>query len=111
MPNMKELAILAFESAALWEQWLGERHTQPDGVWLKIAKKATGIASVTHDEALDIALCYGWIDGQRKTSDSDFFLQKFTPRRPRSLWSKRNISKVAELTAAGRMPQNTDFPQ
>jgi uncharacterized protein YdeI (YjbR/CyaY-like superfamily) len=68
-----------------------------------MAKKASAIASVTHEQALDVALCYGWIDGQRKTYDSRFFLQKFTPRRPKSLWSKRNITKVAGLTAEGRM--------
>jgi uncharacterized protein YdeI (YjbR/CyaY-like superfamily) len=68
-----------------------------------MAKKATGIASVTHDEALDVTLCYGCIDGQRNRYDDTFFLQKFTPRRLKSLWSKRNIDKVAKLAAAGRM--------
>lgn len=102
MPT-NELPILSFASVALWEQWLSEHHARCDAVWLKIAKKASGIASVTYDEALDVALCYGWIDGQRKTADSEFFLQKFTPRRPKSLWSKRNIAKVVELTAAKRM--------
>ena len=103
MATTKELPILPFASVSLWEQWLFKHHDQLDGVWIKMAKKASGVASVTHDEALDVALCYGWIDGQRKTYDSRFFLQKFTPRRPKSLWSKRNINKVAELTAAGRM--------
>jgi uncharacterized protein YdeI (YjbR/CyaY-like superfamily) len=103
MPATKELPILPFASVALWEAWLAERDAQCGGVWLKVAKKASGIASVTHDEALDGAICFGWIDGQRKTCDGKFFLQKFTPRRPKSLWSKRNIDKVAELTAAGRM--------
>ena len=103
MSPTKELAILPFASAALWERWLFGHHAQPDGVWLKVAKKASGIASVTHEEALDVALSYGWIDGQRKALDSSFFLQKFTPRRPNSLWSKRNIDKIATLTAAGRM--------
>ncbi|MGN6561071.1 MAG: YdeI/OmpD-associated family protein [Thermomicrobiales bacterium] len=102
MPT-NELPILPFASVALWEQWLSEHNARCAGVWLKIAKKASGIASVTYDEALDVALCYGWIDGQRKTADSEFFLQKFTPRRPKSLWSKRNIAKVVELTAAKRM--------
>lgn len=101
MPT-KELPTLPFASASDWEQWLGE-HQQDDGVWMKIAKKDSGIESVTHDEALDVALCYGWIDGQRKTLDELFFLQKFTPRRPKSLWSQRNIGKVAMLTSAGRM--------
>lgn len=103
MATTKELPILPFVSVPLLEQWLFKHHAQLDGVWIKMAKKASGVASVTHDEALDVALCYGWIDGQRKTYDSRFFLQKFTPRRPKSLWSKRNIDKVAMLTAAGRM--------
>jgi uncharacterized protein YdeI (YjbR/CyaY-like superfamily) len=103
MATAKELPLLPFASASLWEQWLAEYHAQLDGVWIKVAKKASGIASVTHDEALDVALCYGWIDGQRKTYDSQFSLQKFTPRRPKSLWSKRNVAKVAKLTAAGKM--------
>ncbi len=103
MTATEELPIQLFASGTLWEQWLSEHHAQPAGVWIKIAKKGSGIASVTYDEALDVALCYGWIDGQRKTFDSEFFLQKFTPRRSRSLWSKRNIKKVAELIAAARM--------
>jgi uncharacterized protein YdeI (YjbR/CyaY-like superfamily) len=68
-----------------------------------LAKKASGILSVTHDEALEVALCYGWIDGQRKSFDETYFLQKFTPRRPKSHWSQRNIAKVARLTEEGRM--------
>ncbi len=99
----KEGPTLPFASPQLWEQWLNHHHTEFDGVWVKMAKKASGIASVTHDEALDVALCFGWIDGQRKSYDSEFFLQKFTPRRPQSLWSKRNIQKVAELAAAEEM--------
>jgi uncharacterized protein YdeI (YjbR/CyaY-like superfamily) len=70
---------------------------------IMVAKKASGIESLTHDEALDVALCYGWIDGQGRTFDDTYYLQKFTPRRPKSLWSKRNIEKVAALTAAGKM--------
>lgn len=103
MATTKELPILPFASASSLEQWLFEHHAQLDGVWIKMAKKASGIASVTHDEALEVALCFGWIDGQRNSYDDRYFLQKFTPRRPKSLWSKRNIAKVAELTAAGRM--------
>jgi len=97
MATPKELPILPFAAVPLWKQWLFKHHAQFDGVWIKMAKKASGVASVTHDEALDAALCYGGIDGQRKTDDSTFSLQKFTPRRPRSLWSKRNIDKVAML--------------
>jgi uncharacterized protein YdeI (YjbR/CyaY-like superfamily) len=103
MVATKMLPTVTFVSAAQWESWLDEHHAESDGVWIAIAKKGSGIASVTHDEALDIALCFGWIDGQRKTGDSTTFLQKFTPRRPKGLWSQRNIEKVAALTAAGRM--------
>ena len=103
MALTKGLPTLPFASVLLLEQWLFKHHDQLDGVWIKIAKKASGVASVTHDEALDVALCYGWIDGQRNSYDDRYFLQKFTPRRPRSLWSKRNIDKVAMLMAAGKM--------
>lgn len=99
----KEIPILLVTSVLVWEEWLCEHHAKLDSVWLKIAKKASGIPSVTHDEVLDVALCYGWIDGQRKGYDDKYFLQKFSPRRRKSLWSKRNVNKVAELSAAGRM--------
>src|SRR5262245_23082057 len=103
MAAPKELPTLPFASAALWEEWLSEHHARLDGVWIKMAKKASGIPSVTHDEVLDVALCYGWIDGLRNSLDDQYFLQKFTPRRKKSTWSKRNIAKVAQLTAEGRM--------
>lgn len=102
-PTPPELPVLLFASAAKLEAWLLTHHARAGGVWIKMAKKASGIASVTHDEALDMALCFGWIDGQRKGHDDAHFLQKFTPRRPRSLWSQRNIGKVERLTAEGRM--------
>jgi uncharacterized protein YdeI (YjbR/CyaY-like superfamily) len=91
-----------FADAVAWERWL-ERHPQSSGVWLKIAKKDAGIPSVTYTEALDVALCHGWIDGQKKGFDAQFFLQRFTPRRARSTWSKINVAKIDVLTAAGRM--------
>ncbi len=104
MAATNEPLPLPFASASSWERWLFEHHDQIDGIWIRMAKKASGIASVTHDEALDVALCYGWIDGQRKSDDDrQHFLQKFTPRRKKSLWSKRNIEKVALLTATGKM--------
>lgn len=95
------LPIHAFADAAAFERWIAA----PDspGVWLKIAKAGRGIPSVTYDEALDVALCHGWIDGQRRAFDDGWFLQRFTPRRARSLWSRRNVEKVAALIAAGRM--------
>jgi uncharacterized protein YdeI (YjbR/CyaY-like superfamily) len=99
----KEIPILLVTSVSVWEEWLCEHHAKLDGVWLKIAKKVSGIPSVTHDEVLDVALCYGWIDGQRKGYDDKYFLQKFSPRRRKSLWSKRNVNKVADLSAVGRM--------
>jgi uncharacterized protein YdeI (YjbR/CyaY-like superfamily) len=95
--------VLAFESDADWEAWLQEHHATSDGVWVKIAKKASGIPTVAYPEVLEIALCFGWIDGQRKALDDRYFLQRFTPRRARSRWSQVNRDKVAALTKAGRM--------
>ena len=103
MPSAPEAPIQAFASAAEWEQWLAEHHQTEPRLWLQIAKKTSAISTVTYDEALDVALCYGWIDGQRKIYDGEFFLQKFTPRRPGSLWSKRNVAKVSKLIEASCM--------
>jgi uncharacterized protein YdeI (YjbR/CyaY-like superfamily) len=97
-----ELPIEYFVDAAAWERWL-ERHATSEGVWLRIAKKDSGIASVSYAEALDVALCHGWIDGQKKGFDAQCFLQRFTPRRSRSTWSKINLAKIDVLVAAGRM--------
>jgi uncharacterized protein YdeI (YjbR/CyaY-like superfamily) len=94
---------LTFTSAGEWDTWLEANHDSSDGVWLKIAKKGRGIASVTNAEALDAGLCFGWINGRREALDDDYYLQRYTPRRPRSKWSRINVEKVAELTAAGRM--------
>ncbi|MEO8083255.1 MAG: YdeI/OmpD-associated family protein, partial [Ardenticatenales bacterium] len=88
---------------AAFAAWLAEHHAASTGIWLRIAKSASGIPSVTYAEALDEALCYGWIDGQKKGYDADAWLQKFTPRRPKSIWSKINRDKVAALITAGRM--------
>jgi uncharacterized protein YdeI (YjbR/CyaY-like superfamily) len=95
--------VLACRDGAEWEAWLADHHALRSGVWLKIAKKGSGLASVTISEALDVALCYGWIDGQRKALDEDYYLQKYTPRRPRSSWSRINATKAEALIAAGRM--------
>ncbi len=102
MPS-DELPVLPFSSVAAWEAWLEREHASAPGVWLKIAKKATGIATVTHAEALDVALCFGWIDGQRLPFDATWFLQRFTPRKRGSRWSKINTEHVERLVAAGRM--------
>jgi uncharacterized protein YdeI (YjbR/CyaY-like superfamily) len=95
--------VIAFDSDADWEAWLEEHHATADGVWVKIAKKGTGIPTVAYPEVLDTALCFGWIDGQRKALDDQYFLQRFTPRRARSRWSQVNRDKVEALTKAGRM--------
>lgn len=98
-----DLPIIAFEMPAKWEKWLAENHTQPNGIWLRIFKKGSNAASITYAEALDEALCYGWIDGQKNKYDDESYLQKFTPRRKRSLWSKVNTQHVERLTKAGKM--------
>ncbi|KAK3985205.1 hypothetical protein QBC44DRAFT_335436 [Cladorrhinum sp. PSN332] len=97
------LPIHLFADANAFESWLETNHGDRSGIWLKISKKGSGIASVTYDEAIDTALCFGWIDGQRKGLDAQYFLQRFTPRRKNSLWSKRNVDKVGVLVASGRM--------
>ncbi|MBV8199939.1 MAG: YdeI/OmpD-associated family protein [Acidobacteria bacterium] len=99
----RDLPILAFESRNAWEEWLAEHHASSSGIWLKIAKKGSGLATVSYSEALDAALCYGWIDGQKGKLDSDYWLQRFTPRRPRSQWSKINCERVGALIAKGTM--------
>ena len=98
-----DLEVISFDSAAQWEQWLGHNHANSKGIWLRFYKKGTGIASVYYAEALDVALCYGWIDGQLKKYDDLSYIQRFTPRRPRSIWSKRNIEHIARLIKEGRM--------
>ena len=93
----------SFTTQQKWREWLGKNHSRSDGIWLRIFKKDSGKKTVTHDEALDEALCFGWIDGQRNKHDEVSFLQKFTPRRARSIWSKRNREKTAKLIKEGRM--------
>jgi uncharacterized protein YdeI (YjbR/CyaY-like superfamily) len=97
------LPQIAFASDAAWERWLEEHHASSDGVWMRIAKKGTGIDSARYPEVLDTALCFGWIDGRREALDDTWFLQRFTPRRPRSRWSRVNREKAEQLTAQGRM--------
>jgi uncharacterized protein YdeI (YjbR/CyaY-like superfamily) len=92
-----------FENAQAFETWLRQHHATSSGLWLQIAKRGAIDASVTYLEAVEIALCWGWIDGQKKGLDEQYFLQRFTPRRARSVWSKINVDKVAALIEAGRM--------
>ncbi len=101
MPTPTE--ITPFKSAAALERWMEKHHDRETELWLRIYKKGSGMPSVTHAEALDVALCFGWIDGIRKGLDEESFLQRFTPRRKRSTWSQVNREHVARLTAEGRM--------
>ncbi|MBM7846327.1 YdeI/OmpD-associated family protein [Herpetosiphon giganteus] len=98
-----ELPTLSFADQAEWRAWLAVEHATSAGIWLKLAKKATGIASINYAQALDEALCYGWIDGQKKSFDEQYWLQKFTPRGKKSIWSKVNRDHIERLSAAGLM--------
>jgi len=98
-----DLPVLGFAGAGAWESWLAQQHASSPGVWLKIAKKGSGATGVSYQEALEVALCYGWIDGQKGALDDEYWLQRFTPRKPGSRWSKINTEKAAELIETGRM--------
>jgi uncharacterized protein YdeI (YjbR/CyaY-like superfamily) len=100
-PNPKK--IRSFRSEQDFERWLAKNHAREDELWLKIHKKDSGLPTVTHAQAIDVALCWGWIDGLRKGFDERSFLQRFTPRGAKSLWSQINRENVARLIAAGRM--------
>jgi uncharacterized protein YdeI (YjbR/CyaY-like superfamily) len=95
--------LLDFPEAAGWDAWLAAHHADRSEAWLRIAKRHSGIATITIEEALDVALCYGWIDGQRKGHDDVSFVQRYSRRRPKSSWSMVNVAKVDALVAAGRM--------
>ena len=103
MESLDGVEVIAFPDAAAWEAWLATNHERAAGVWLKLAKKSSGAPSVTDDQVVDVGLCWGWISGQRKSLDGTYYLQKYVPRRPRSLWSRVNVEKVEMLSAAGRM--------
>jgi len=98
-----ELPVLEFARQEDWGDWLDSNHAASAGLWIKVAKKASGKASVSYAEALDVALCYGWIDGQKKSHDASSWLQKFTRRGSRSIWSKVNREKALALIAGGQM--------
>ena len=93
----------SFSTSQNWARWLAKNHSKSNGIWLRFFKKASNTKSVTHDHALDEALCYGWIDGQTRKHDEKSWLQKFTPRRPKSVWSKRNREHVARLLRLKKM--------
>jgi uncharacterized protein YdeI (YjbR/CyaY-like superfamily) len=102
-PAVNEAVVIAFRDAGEFGTWLDAHVDLRVGVWLKIAKKGSGVPSLTADEAVDLGLCYGWISGQRKSYDDVYYLQKYVPRRPGSRWSRVNVAKVEELIAARRM--------
>ncbi|MEV7448067.1 YdeI/OmpD-associated family protein [Streptomyces nigra] len=99
----QDLETVAFESAEAFQAWLGENHAVSPGIWLKLRKKAPGVVALDYVQALDVALCYGWIDGQKAAMDDEWWLQRFGPRAARSRWSKINRDKVAALIEQGRM--------
>jgi uncharacterized protein YdeI (YjbR/CyaY-like superfamily) len=103
MPPKPDLPIVQLETQADWAAWLERHHGDAAGVWLKIAKKNAPTTTVTYSDALDEALCVGWIDGQKRPHDDQFWLQRFTPRKPRSRWSQRNRVRAEELIQSGRM--------
>jgi uncharacterized protein YdeI (YjbR/CyaY-like superfamily) len=98
-----ERRAMTFASAAAWAEWLEENHALESGIWLRIAKRESGAAGVGYDDALRVALCFGWIDGQKARGGSGYWLQRFTPRSARSRWSKINRARAEELAGAGEM--------
>ena len=98
-----ELPVIAFASQNDWAKWLRTNHLTSSGLWLQLAKKASGTPSVTYAEAIETALCYGWIDGQKQSHSADAWLQKFTPRARKSIWSKINCQKALALIESGKM--------
>ncbi len=103
MEALNTTDVLACTDCAAWESWLADHHGQSSGIWLLIGKKGSDKVSVSISDALDVALCYGWIDSQRKRYDADYYLQRYSPRRPKSPWSKLNVERVKALTDAGRL--------
>jgi uncharacterized protein YdeI (YjbR/CyaY-like superfamily) len=98
-----ELPVMEFDSPDALDGWLAEHHAASRGIWLKIAKKGSGLTTVSYADAVEVALCYGWIDGQKGRLDDDYWLQRLTPRKPGGRWSKINRDKAEELISGGRM--------
>jgi len=102
-PTPPDLAVLPFADARAFSTWLAKHHASSSGLWLKLAKKSSGVASVSYPEAVEVALCWGWIDGQKRPLDADWWLQKFTRRGTKSLWSKKNREKALALIGSKKM--------
>lgn len=103
LTSLPDLMVISFPSGEALAAWLDAEHEQSPGIWLKIAKKDAGVPTVSYDEAVDVALCFGWIDGQKRGLDDQYWLQRFTPRKPRSRWSKINCARADRLMEAGQM--------
>jgi len=103
LTGQPDLQVVSFPSGEAFAAWLDTEHEQSPGIWLKIAKKDAGIPTVSYHEAVDVALCFGWIDGQKRSLDGQHWLQRFTPRKPRSKWSKINCARADRLIDAGQM--------
>ncbi len=101
--SQNEPQILSFKTPKEFEKWLAKNHAIPNGIWLRLFKKDSGEKTITYSEALDEALCYGWIDGQVKKYDDNSWIQKFTPRKPKSIWSKRNTNHIGRLISLEKM--------
>lgn len=101
--TLNNIPVRRFKSLEDWIRWLDKNHAKSSGVWMQIAKNTADLKSVSYAEALEVALCYGWIDGQKKSWDESAWLQKFTPRGPRSIWSKINKAKAEKLIKSGQM--------
>ena len=99
METYKDLPVLAFETQEAWRQWLDAHHGESSGIWLRSYKKASGMPTIVYALALEVALCYGWIDSQSQKWDEVSYLQKYTPRRKRSIWSQVNVEKAGKLIA------------
>jgi uncharacterized protein YdeI (YjbR/CyaY-like superfamily) len=103
MESKANMPVIAFQTAKEWRTWLSKNYQVSIGIWLKISKKDSKEKTISYAEALEESLCYGWIDGQKKSLDEQAWLQKFCPRGPKSIWSKVNIAHVERLTKAGKM--------
>jgi uncharacterized protein YdeI (YjbR/CyaY-like superfamily) len=103
MNELKSLPVIGFKTARLFETWLDQNHNIIPGIWLKIFKKSSNIKSITYNEAVDVALCYGWIDSQLKSFDEKAYIQRFSPRKSKSIWSRINTERIERLIADGRM--------
>jgi uncharacterized protein YdeI (YjbR/CyaY-like superfamily) len=101
--NNNDLEIISFDMINSWEFWLEQNHLASKGIWLKFYKKGSGVTTVKYGDALDVALCYGWIDGQLASFDENAYIQKFTPRKPKSIWSKKNIERIERLQKEGKL--------